>query len=90
MHLIPPMVVTIVMQMQSSADTPLSLGDDASLDLVVLHPVQPRVMSMQYSTDTTPIFGGDVSLDLVILHLIEEVVTPMQFLDDPSFLVLIR
>jgi hypothetical protein len=37
----PSLVDTTVMSMQYSADTPLPLGVDASLDLVVSHPVQP-------------------------------------------------
>jgi hypothetical protein len=79
------------MSMQSSADTPLPLGVDASLDLVVSHPVQPAVVSMQSSTDTTPIFGGDASLDLVVSHpiqpMVEEVVMLMQSLVDPTLLL---
>jgi hypothetical protein len=67
--------------MQSSTDTPFHLGADASLDLVVSHPVQPAVVSMQSLTNTNPIFGGDASLDLVFLHsiypMVEEVVMPM-------------
>jgi hypothetical protein len=93
MHPIKLMVDTTIMPMQSLIDTPIPLGDDASLDLIVLHPVQPVVMSMQYSSDTTPIFGGDASLDLVVSHpiqpMVEEVITPMQFLVDPSFIVLV-
>jgi hypothetical protein len=87
----PSLVDTMVMPMQSLADTPLPLGVDASLDLVVSHPVQPTVMSMQYSTDTTPIFGSDASLDLVVSHpiqpTIEEVVMPMKYLTDPTILL---
>jgi hypothetical protein len=81
-HSSPSLVDTVVMPMQYSADTTLILGGDASLDLVVSHPVQPMVVSMQSSTDTTPIFGGDASLDLVVSHpiqpMVEEVVMPMQ------------
>jgi hypothetical protein len=61
----PSLVDTVVMTMQYSVETPLSLRVDASLDLVISHHVQPAVVSMQYLTKTTPIFGGDASLDLV-------------------------
>jgi hypothetical protein len=56
-HSSPSLVDTMVVPMQYSADTPLLLGGDASLDLVVSHPVQPLVVSMQYSTDTTLFLG---------------------------------
>jgi hypothetical protein len=59
------------MTMQYLTDTPLPLGDDASLDLVFLHPIQPVVVSMQSSADTTLIFGGDASLELFISHPIQ-------------------
>ena len=36
-HPIQPMVEEVVVPMQSSVDTPLPLGDDASLDLVISH-----------------------------------------------------
>jgi hypothetical protein len=39
----PSLVDTTIMPMQSSADTPLPLGADASLDLVFSHPIQPMV-----------------------------------------------
>jgi hypothetical protein len=78
----PSLVDKKFMPMQSSVDTPLPLGVDASLDLVVSHPIQPMIMLMQYLTNTTPIFGGDASLDLVVLHpiqpMVEEVVVSMQ------------
>jgi hypothetical protein len=73
-HSVSHVVDTMVMSMQSLADTPLTLGVDASLDLVVSHLVQPTVLSMQYPTDTTPIFGGDASLDLVVSHLIQPMI----------------
>jgi hypothetical protein len=77
-----------VMSMQYLTDTPLTLGVDASPDLVVSHPSQPMVVSMQSSTDTTPIFYGDESHGLTVMHTvqptIEEVVVSMQFLVNPS------
>jgi hypothetical protein len=92
-HSIPSFIDTIVMPMKSSDDTPLPLGVDASIDLVVSHPAQPMVVSMQSSTNTTPIFRSDVSLDLFSSHpiqpMVEEVVAPMQFYVDPIFLVLV-
>jgi hypothetical protein len=85
------LVDTIVMSMKSLADTPLPLGDDASLDLVVLHPVQPVVVLMQYLIETTPMFWGDASLDLIDSHhvqpMVEEVVMLMQYLVDPTLLL---
>jgi hypothetical protein len=90
-HSLHYLVDTIVMLMQSSANTPFPLGVDASFDLVVSHPVQPMVMSMQSSTGTSPMFKGDVSLDLVVSHpiqlMIEEVVASMQSLIDPTLLL---
>jgi hypothetical protein len=87
----PSLVDTVVMSMQSLADTPLPLGDDTYLDLVVSHLVQPAVLSMQYSTNTTPIFGGDASIDLVVSHpikqMFEEVVMLMQSSTDPTLLL---
>jgi hypothetical protein len=87
----PSLVDTTVMPMQSLANTPLPLGADASLDLVVSHPVQPVAVSMQYLTDTTSIFGGDASLNLVVSHpiqpMVEEVVVPMQSSVDPTLLL---
>jgi hypothetical protein len=56
-HSNPSLVDTLVMSMKYSADTPLLLGGDASLDLVVSHPIQPIIVLIQYSTDTTPILG---------------------------------
>jgi hypothetical protein len=45
----PYFVDTAVMSMQYLDGTPLLLGGDASLDLVVSHPIQPMVMLMQSS-----------------------------------------
>jgi hypothetical protein len=90
-HSNPSLADTMVMLMQSLADTTLLLGGDASLDHVVSHPIQLVVMSMQYLVETTPIFGGYVSLDLIVSHLIqptvEEVVVSMQSLADPTLLL---
>jgi hypothetical protein len=90
-HYSPSLVDTAIMSMQSSAYTPLPFGGDASLDLVVSHPVQPVVMFMQYSTDTTHVFGGDASLDLVVSHpfqpTVEEVVVSMESLINPILLL---
>jgi hypothetical protein len=87
----PSLVDTRVMSMQSSVDTPLSLGADASLDLVVSHLVQPAVVLMQSLINTTPICRGDASLDLVVAHplqpRIEEVVVLMRSLVDPTLLL---
>jgi hypothetical protein len=87
----PSLVDTTVIPMPSSANTPLPLGADASLDLVVSHPVQLAVMSMQSLIDATPIFGGDASLDLVVSHpiqlTVEEVVVLMQYSVDPTLLL---
>jgi hypothetical protein len=77
--------------MKYSNDTPLPIGVDASLDLVVSHHVQPTVVSMQYLTTTTPTFGVDASLDLVVSHpiqpMIEEVVVLMKSLVDSTLLL---
>jgi hypothetical protein len=70
-HYNPSLVDTTVTSMQSSADTTLLLGGDASLDHVVSHPVQLAVVSMQSSADTTHVFGGDTSLDHVVSHPIQ-------------------
>jgi hypothetical protein len=78
------LVDTTIMSMHSSADTPLPLEDDASLDLVVSHPIQPMVMSMQSSIDTTLIFGGDASLDLVVSHPIQPMVGDVDVLMQSS------
>jgi hypothetical protein len=90
-HFNPSSVDTTVISMQSSTDTTLLLGGDASLDHAVSHPIQPAVASMQYSTDATLIFGVDASLDLVISHpiqpMVEEVVMPMQYSTDPTLLL---
>jgi hypothetical protein len=88
-HSNPSLVDTMVMPMQSSVDTTLVLGSDASLDHVVSHPVQPTVMSMQSSADTTPVLGSDASLDHVVSHpiqpMVEEVVMSMQSSSIPLF-----
>jgi hypothetical protein len=81
-HSIPPLVHTIVMLMQSSTNTPLPLGVDASFDLVVSHPVQPVVVLMQYLNNTSPMFGGDASLDLVVSHLVQPMIMSMQYSTD--------
>jgi hypothetical protein len=77
------------MPMQSSADTTLIFGSDASLDHIVSHHVQPAVVLMQSTADTTPIFRGDASLDHVVSHhiqpTIEEVVMPMKSSAIPLF-----
>jgi hypothetical protein len=70
-HLIPSLVDTTIMLMQSLSNTSFLLGVDASFDLVVSHTIQPVVMSMQSSMDTSLKFGGDVSLDLVVSHLVQ-------------------
>jgi hypothetical protein len=66
-------------------------GDDASLDLVVSHLVQPMVVSMQSLTEKTHVFGSDAPLDLVVLHpiqqMVEEVVVSMQSSIDPTLLL---
>jgi hypothetical protein len=59
-HSSPYLVDTKVMHMQSSADTtPIFLGD-ASLDLDLSYPIQPKVkevvMLMKYLVDPTLIF----------------------------------
>jgi hypothetical protein len=81
------------MSMQYSTDTSPMFRGDASLDLVVLHPVQPTVGSMQSLIETTPSFGGDASLNLVVSHhiqpMVEEVVMLMQFSVDLTFLILV-
>jgi hypothetical protein len=77
--------------MQSLTNTSPMFGGDASLDLVVLHLVQPMVVSMQSLTDNTSIFWGDAPLDLVVLHpiqpMVEEVVVSMQYSIDPTLLL---
>jgi hypothetical protein len=87
----PYLVDTLFMSMQYSAKTALPLGVDASLDLVVSHPIQPTVVLMQYSIETTPIFWGDAPLDLVFSHhiqpMIEEEVMLMQYSNDPTLLL---
>jgi hypothetical protein len=59
----PSLVDTTIMPMQSSAHTPLPFGDDASLDLVVSHPIQPTVekvvMLMQSLIDATLLLESD-------------------------------
>jgi hypothetical protein len=77
--------------MQYLTNTSPMFGDDASLDLVVLHLVQPTVMSMQSSTDHTPIFWGDAPIYLVVSHpfqpMVEEVVVSMHPSIDPMLLL---
>jgi hypothetical protein len=53
------LVDTTVMSMQYSADTPLLLRGDVSLDLFFSHLFQPMVVLMQSSIDTTLVFWGD-------------------------------
>jgi hypothetical protein len=90
-HSSPSLVDTAIVIMQSSDDTPLILGGDAYLDLIVSHFVQPTIVSMQSSAETTHVFGGDASLDLIVSHpiqpTIEEVVVPMKSLVDPTLLL---
>jgi hypothetical protein len=81
-HSIPSLVDTTIMLMQSSADTSIPLGVDASFDLVVSHPVRSVVMLMQSLTETSPMFGGDVSLDLVVSHLVQPTIMSMQYSTD--------
>jgi hypothetical protein len=87
----PSLVDTSVVMMQSSTDTTLLLGGDASLDHVVSHLVQSTVVSMQSSVDTTLAFGSDASLDHVVSHpfqrMVEEVVVSMQSSVDPTLLL---
>jgi hypothetical protein len=68
--------------MQSSADTTPILGGDASLDLVVSHPIQPMVeevvVSMQSSVDPTLLLESDKS---------KEVTLPMQSSVNPTLLL---
>jgi hypothetical protein len=63
------LVDEVVMLMQSSVDTTLILGGDASLDHVVSHPIQPVVeevvMSMQSSVDPTLLLESDKSTKVV-------------------------
>ena len=65
--------------MQSSYDTTLILGGDASIDHVVSHPIQlvskEVVASMQSSVDPTLLLESDKS---------KEVVFPMQYSIDPT------
>jgi hypothetical protein len=56
--------------MQSLTDTSPILGSDASLELVISHPIQPTVqevvMLMQYLVDTTLLLGRDKSKELAL------------------------
>jgi hypothetical protein len=60
------LVGTAVMSMKYSAETTLLLGDDASLDYVVSHVVQPTIMPVQSSPDTTYVLRSEASFDHVI------------------------
>jgi hypothetical protein len=78
----PSLVDTRVMLMQFLVDTSLPLGDDASLDLVVSHPVQPTVeevvVLMQSSVDPTLLLESDKP---------KEVTSPMQCSVNPTLLL---
>jgi hypothetical protein len=87
----PSLVDIAVMLMRSSADTPLPLGFDSSLDLVFSHPIQLAIMSMQSSVDTPLSLGVDASLGLVFSHpiqpMVEEVVSSMKSFVDPTLIL---
>jgi hypothetical protein len=78
----PSLVDTVVMPMQYLVDTPLPLGADASIDLVVSHPIQPTVQEvvvlMQYSVDPNLLLESDKP---------KEVKLPMQSLTNPTLLL---
>jgi hypothetical protein len=75
------LVDTTIMPMQYLADTSLPLGDDASLDLVVSHPIQPTVeevvMPMQSSVDPTLLLESDKLKEVTLL---------MKYLVNPTLL----
>jgi hypothetical protein len=81
-HSNPSLVDSVVVPMQYSTDTTLILGGDASLDHVVLHPVQPTVeevvMLMQSLVDPTLLLESDKS---------KEVTLPMQSSVNPTLLL---
>jgi hypothetical protein len=72
----------VVTSMQSSANTTPFLGGDVSLNLIVLHPIQPMVedvvVSMQSSVDLTLLLESDKS---------KEVTLSMQSLFNPTLLL---
>jgi hypothetical protein len=72
----------MVVSMQSLTDTTLVLGGDASLDLVLLHPIQPMVegvvVPMKSSADPTLLLESDNS---------KEVTLPMQSSVNPTLLL---
>jgi hypothetical protein len=78
----PSLVDTTVMSMQSSSNTHLPLGVDASLDLVFSHPFQPTVeevvVLMQSSADPTLLLESDKP---------KEVTSPMQYLVNPTLIL---
>jgi hypothetical protein len=72
----------MVVSMQSSIETTHVLGDDASLDLVISHPIQPMVeeivVSMQSSVDPSLLLESDKS---------KKVTLSMQSLVNPTLLL---
>jgi hypothetical protein len=70
------------MFMQSSTDTTTICGGDASLELVVSHPIQPTVeevvMLMKYSVDPTVLLKSDKPKEVTLL---------MQCSVSPTFLL---
>jgi hypothetical protein len=70
-HSNPSLVDTMGMLMQSSTKTTPIFWGDVSLDLVVLHPIQPTVeevvVSMQSLIDPTLILESDKSKEVILL-----------------------